>query len=109
MFQLPLDQGYAFFGCSNSSNSQQPPLLLLANERAVESTLVLPLAVACSRLFMEASSVSRTLAANALLNTSLREILLPPTPVAISDEYQRDWQKDMSSIVPALSSINASD
>ena len=58
---------------------------------------------------MEASSVSRTLAANALLNTSLREILLPPTPVAISDEYQRDWQKDMSSIVPALSSINASD
>ena len=80
MFQLPLDQGYAFFGCSNSSNSQQPPLLLLANERAVESTLVLPLAVACSRLFMEASSVSRTLAANGLLKASRREILLPPAP-----------------------------
>ena len=31
------------------------------------------------------------------------------TTVAIANEYQRDWQNDMSSIVPSLSSINASD
>jgi hypothetical protein len=95
MFQLPLDQGYAFLSCSSNSNSnsnnsnnsqqQQSPLLLLANERAVESTLVLPLAVACSRLFMEASSISCTLASNAVLKTRRREILLPPTTPSISE------------------------
>lgn len=69
MFQLPLDCGYVFHlpGRDGSDDAPLPsPPLLLANERAVESTLTLPLATACSRLFSLASSRSRTLIVDAI-------------------------------------------
>jgi hypothetical protein len=65
MFQLPLDQGYAFpypdvvIGVDPPARrrpSSGPSLF--ANECAVKSTLVLPLAMVCSCLFAAAASRS---------------------------------------------------
>lgn len=75
MFQLPLDQGYAFFPLQPSP-PRRPPSgggPLFASERAVESTLVLPLAAACSRLFASAAMRSRVRAASAL--STMRPLL----------------------------------
>jgi len=81
MFNMPLDQGYAFpiahhhyllGGDSNASS------LLLCNERAVESTVVLPLATACSRMFAAATTKSRQLANMAALKNRRREAVYLP-------------------------------
>ena len=105
MFQLPLDQGYVFnilghHRLLNSTNYQQHQqavtggggggvsnsnALLLVNERAVESTLTLPLSTACAQLFSQAAIHSQTLALNALKKTRRKEALfLSPN----EDEYR---------------------
>ena len=87
MFQLPLDQGYAFplehgnnssdnNNNNNNNSNNNNNVSLFANERAVESTLVLPLATACSRLFAAAAHRSVSHAANALSRTHGRESLV---------------------------------
>jgi len=75
MFQLPLDSGYVFRlpGRGNTHNGDALPPLLLANERAVESTLTLPLATACSRLFMLAATQSQNLTMEAATKLRRRE------------------------------------
>jgi hypothetical protein len=77
MFQLPLDSGYAFRlpgqGTVLANDVDAPSPLLLANERAVESTLVLPLATACSHLFSLAATQSKTLMMEAATKLRRRE------------------------------------
>jgi len=83
MFQLPLDKGYVFQQQQQTSSSA----LLLANERAVESSLTLPLATACSQLFAQAATVSHTLAVNALKKTRRKEALFLSKE---EDEYRSE-------------------
>eukprot|EP00804_Cyclotella_cryptica_P015042 CCRYP_000621-RA/>CCRYP_000621-RA protein AED:0.03 eAED:0.03 QI:138/1/1/1/1/1/6/399/1381 len=82
MFQLPLDQAYVFpilnhhqlltaHGLNHPSPSSSA--LLMANERAVESTLVLPIATAVSRLLAEAAMQSSKIASIAAGRASRRE------------------------------------
>lgn len=88
MFQLPLDQGYAFnlvrhHQALNSDQQQfaEPnSAVILANERAVESAVVLPLATACSLLFSSAASHSQRLARSAAGKTRRKEALYLPPP-----------------------------
>ena len=88
MFQLPLDKGYVFQQHQlPSSSASSSTLLLLANERAVESSLTLPLATACSQLFAQAATVSHTLAVNALKKTRRKEALFLSKE---EDEYRSE-------------------
>eukprot|EP00578_Thalassiosira_sp_NH16_P022902 CAMPEP_0181104934 /NCGR_PEP_ID=MMETSP1071-20121207/15697_1 /TAXON_ID=35127 /ORGANISM="Thalassiosira sp., Strain NH16" /LENGTH=439 /DNA_ID=CAMNT_0023188175 /DNA_START=32 /DNA_END=1348 /DNA_ORIENTATION=- len=86
MFNPPLDQGYVFRHshiyndqARPSSMRQQPGsssdahTLLLANERAVESALVLPLATAATRLFGIAARRSQALATDAAARLRRKE------------------------------------
>lgn len=91
MFQLPLDQGYVFsldssheiLNNAHNSTSQHPnqqfqrrPLpraILLANERAVESAVVLPLATAVSSILSAAAIQSQQIAAISASRTFRRE------------------------------------
>lgn len=92
MFQMPLDQGYVFnilgqhqlLNNSGGSSSINNASLLLANERAVESSLTLPLATACSQLFSQAATNSQTLASNAIKKTRRKEALF----LTNEDEYR---------------------
>ena len=104
MFQLPLDQAYVF-PCSMRQPPGNPtpryhlrqleppcsPPILLANECATESTLVLPLATACSRLFAAAAARSGALAVAAANRVRSREAvyLLPPGADASRLDAQR--------------------
>ena len=83
MFQLPLDKGYVFQQQQLTTSST----LLLANERAVESSLTLPLATACSQLFAQAATVSHRLAVNALKKTRRKEALFLSKE---EDEYRSE-------------------
>jgi len=90
MFQLPLDQAYAFNLVHHhqllNSNQQYPnqqlsdATVLLANERAVESALVLPLATACSLVFSSAGSLSQQLASSAATKMHSKRALYLPSP-----------------------------
>ena len=81
MFNMPLDQGYVFpiahhhylLGGNGNAGS-----LLLCNERAVESTVVLPLATACSQLFSASIMKSKQLATMAALKNRRREAVYLP-------------------------------
>jgi hypothetical protein len=92
MFQLPLDQSYAFPIDDSSALSTAHRLtalnpssstVLIANERTVESTLVLPLATAVSRLAAESARQSVQIARLAAERAMRRESL---QCYAISDE-----------------------
>ena len=88
MFQLPLDKGYVFQQHQQQTTSvASSSTLLLANERAVESSLTLPLATACSQLFVQAATVSHTLAVNALKKTRRKEALFLSKE---EDEYRSE-------------------
>lgn len=81
MFNMPLDQGYVFpiahhhYLLGKNCNASS---LLLCNERAVESTVVLPLATACSRLFSASVTKSKQLATMAALKNRRREAVYLP-------------------------------
>ena len=69
MFQLPLDQGYAFpVGTSASSGA-----MVMVNECARESTVTLPLATACAKLFSEAAMQSQQRASTMAAQSRRRE------------------------------------
>jgi len=87
MFQLPLDKGYVFQQQQQQQQQTSSSALLLANERAVESSLTLPLATACSQLFAQAATVSQTLAVNALKKTRRKEALFLSKE---EDEYRSE-------------------
>jgi len=96
MFNMPLDQAYVFnlvgqHQLLNSNNQQQMTAssssnaLLLANERATESALTLPLATTCSHLFSHAAMRSQSLASLAANKTRRKETIhLSPQ----EDEYR---------------------
>ena len=95
-FQLPLDQGYVYempgqhlhhHRLLNNGSSNQPPsnsAVLLANERAVESCVTLPLATACSQLFSIAATQSQQLALSAANNTHRKSTVY----LSGEDEYR---------------------
>ncbi|KAL7522908.1 hypothetical protein ACHAWX_007651 [Stephanocyclus meneghinianus] len=84
MFQLPLDQAYAFpilhhhqllHAHRLTHPSPSSSAVLMANERAVESTLVLPIATAVSRLFAEAAMQSSKIASIAADRAFRRDLI----------------------------------
>lgn len=75
---MPLDQAYVF-DVPNRAMAPSGPAALLANERATESCLTLPLAAACSRLFADAASQSQQLASAAAEKTRRKGIVHLPS------------------------------
>ncbi|KAL7512085.1 hypothetical protein ACHAXN_009042 [Cyclotella atomus] len=82
MFTLPLDQAYVFeimnAGVNNTHHSSG---VLIANERAVESTLTLPIAAAVSRLMAcaaaESAKIAELAAKRAYKRESIRCFAIP--------------------------------
>ena len=122
MFHLPLDQAYVFpirhhhqllhahrFTCPHPS-STDTPLLLVANETAVESTLTLPIATAVSRLMAESAKQSAQIASIAAKRAFQREYLKsyaipaedPMKANAIADAAIKDGCADVEIGVVAL-------
>jgi hypothetical protein len=102
MFQLPLDQAYAFpilnhhellnahrltYQCTASS------AVLIANERAVESTLTLPIATAVAQLLAEASRQSSQIASVAA-NRAVKRESIRCYPIPDNDEARANAMAD---------------
>ena len=97
MFNLPLDRAYAFDRRATLSNSTA---LLLANERAVESSVTLPLATACSRLFSTAATQSQYLAREAASSIRKREaVYISSSLHMLQHQVAEDEASRVSSVV----------
>eukprot|EP00986_Skeletonema_menzelii_P019716 scaffold29009_cov137-Skeletonema_menzelii.AAC.2 len=74
MFQLPLDQVYAYPGAAGA--------IILATECARESTVTLPIATACAKLFSNAAMQSQQrasmIAAQSRRREAIRSYAIPP-------------------------------
>eukprot|EP00984_Skeletonema_dohrnii_P035573 scaffold35510_cov111-Skeletonema_dohrnii-CCMP3373.AAC.1 len=80
MFQLPLDQGYAYPMGTTATGSAGA--VILANECARESTVTLPIATACAKLFSNAAMQSQQrasmIAAQSRRREAVRSYAIPP-------------------------------
>ena len=100
MFQLPLDQGYAFplvrhHELLNNSQQQQQynaasHAILIANERAVESAVTLPLATAVARLLSAAAVQSQQIASLSAERTFRREAITTYAITKDMDDFKAD-------------------
>lgn len=119
MFQLPLDQAYAFpilnhhqLLNAHQINQQRSSsnATLLMNETAVESTLTLPIATAVSRLLssaaMQSQQIASMTAARTFRRESLRSYAIPPDDEfkgnAIASAAMKDGCADVAIGVVAL-------
>lgn len=85
MFQLPLDQAYSYplpEGSTPAANGAADGRIILANECARESTVTLPIATACSKLFSDAAMQSQQrasmIAAKSRRRESVRSYAISP-------------------------------
>jgi len=80
MYQLPLDQGYAYPMGTTASGAAGA--VILANECARESTVTLPIATACAKLFSNAAMQSQQrasmIAAQSRRREAVRSYAIPP-------------------------------
>ncbi|KAL7455839.1 hypothetical protein ACHAWC_007361 [Mediolabrus comicus] len=84
MFQLPLDQAYSYpllEGSTPATDGAAGGRIILANECARESTVTLPIATACSKLFSDAAMQSQQrasmIAAKSRRRESVRSYAIP--------------------------------
>ncbi|KAL7554553.1 hypothetical protein ACHAWF_018012 [Thalassiosira exigua] len=97
-FQPPLDQAYVFPARAAASSGAASPTIL-ANERATESALTLPLAAACARLFADAASVSQKLAARASDEARRGVMNLPPGADGAADVGRVDVELGIVALI----------